>query len=276
MQWIQKCLDSLERSSVRPSVICIDNGSTDDTIGFVRSYFPKVRLVESSHNLGFGAANNMGFKVALAEGYDFVYLLNQDAWVGRDTIELLIKAFRPSYGVLSPIQNDAKGRLDKNFSKHCSRRLRVLKGIEADESLVVEVPFVMAAHWLLSRKAIETVGGFSPAFQQYGEDDNYLDRLHYHGLKCGVVPAAKAVHDRAGRKITRKARIKLKCVSTVVRVSDPNSILLLRKLSEPLRLISMGVKNFSGIPFQYIPVLTARYRELSDLRRESKKKRAFL
>lgn len=62
---------------------------------------------------------------------------------------------------------------------------------------IYEVSFVMAAHWLITRRCLETVGGFSPSFPHYGEDDNYLQRVNFWGLKVGIVPEAKAVHDRA-------------------------------------------------------------------------------
>lgn len=41
-------------------------------------------------------------------------------------------------------------------------------------------------------------------FTQYGEDNNYIERATYHGFKIGVVPSAKAIHDRANRSITKK------------------------------------------------------------------------
>jgi len=62
----------------------------------------------------------------------------------------------------------------------------------------------MAAHWLISRMCLLKVGGFSPTFTQYGEDNNYIERATYHGFKIGVVPSAKAIHDRANRSITKK------------------------------------------------------------------------
>ena len=78
----------------------------------------------------------------------------------------------------------------------------------------------MAAHWLVSRGALRKVGGFSPAFRQYGEDDNYIDRLHWHGFSCGVGPAASAVHDRSGRSLPKEGRMRLKCVAPVVKLSN--------------------------------------------------------
>ena len=275
-KWIRKCLNSVEGSSLPADVLLIDNGSTDGTLTLVRKEFPAVRILELEDNLGFGAANNRGLRIALDEGYPFAYLLNQDAWLEADTLERLVAAHKPEWGILSPMQLDARGRRDKRFDKQCSKYIDPALNGYHNDSLVVEVPFVMAAHWLLSRRAIETVGGFSPAFRQYGEDDNWIDRLHWHSLRCGVVPAARAVHDRAGRHPSREKRMELKCIATVVKVSDPNRNWTWMKVREVLELVGMGIKNFSKIPWKYIPVLRGRFPELARLRAESTKKGAFL
>ena len=275
-KWIRKSLNSVEASSLPADVLLIDNGSTDGTLTLVRKEFPAVRILEMEDNLGFGAANNRGLRIALDEGYPFAYLLNQDAWLEVDTLERLVAAHKPEWGILSPMQLDARGRRDKNFDKKCGKYIDPALSGYHNDSLVVEVPFVMAAHWLLSRRAIETVGGFSPAFRQYGEDDNWIDRLHWHSLRCGVVPAARAVHDRAGRRPSREKRMELKCIATVVKASDPNRNWTWMKIREVLELVGMGIKNFSRIPWKYIPVLRGRFPELARLRAESTKKGAFL
>ena len=276
LKWIQRCLRSVEKSSLPADVVVIDNGSTDGTLPLIRTDFPGTRIIETGENLGFGAANNIGLRIALEEGYEFVYLLNQDAWLEKDTLEKLIAAHKADWGVLSPMQMDARGRRDKRFDRKCGKFIDAALGGYHNDKLVVEVPFVMAAHWLLSRRAVETVGGFSPAFKQYGEDDNWLHRLHYHKLMCGVVPAAQAVHDRAGRRPSREKKMQLKCISTVVKVSDPNRSWRWMRIREVLELVGMGVKNFSTVPWHYIKELRARFPELKEYRDASLQKGAFL
>lgn len=281
MRWADRCLGSLLRSSLKPAVLVVDNGSSDGTREHVRSAFPEVRLECRPENPGFGAANNIGLRMALEEGFDFVYLMNQDAWVEEDTLELLAAAHRPEFGVLSPVQNTAEGAPDANFQRWCGSSLRRAGAQPGKTSMdavpgIVEVPFVMAAHWLVSRGALRKVGGFSPAFRQYGEDDNYIDRLHWHGFSCGVVPAASAVHDRSGRSLPKEGRMRLKCVAPVVKLSNPGGCLPLRLLAGPLELAAMSVKNLSAYPLRQIPALLRRYPELIRLRAASKAEGAFL
>ncbi len=276
LKWVKKCLKSVEKSSLPADVLLIDNGSTDGTLSLVRTDFPGTRILETGENLGFGAANNLGLRIALDEGYAFAYLLNQDAWLEKDTLEKLLAAHKREWGILSPEQLNAHGRRDRRFNKKCGKYLDAAKGGYHRDDQVVEVPFVMAAHWLLSRRAIETVGGFSPAFRQYGEDDNWIHRLHWHGMKCGVVPAAKAVHDRGGRRLPREKKMQLKCIATVVKASDPNRSWRWMQIREVLELVGMGIKNCSSVPWRFIPELKARYPELERLREVSKQKGAFL
>ena len=129
MRWADRCLGSLLRSSLKPAVLVVDNGSSDGTREHVRLAFPEVRLECRPENPGFGAANNIGLRMALEEGFDFVYLMNQDAWVEEDTLELLAAAHRPEFGVLSPVQNTAEGAPDANFQRWCGSSLR-LAGVQ--------------------------------------------------------------------------------------------------------------------------------------------------
>lgn len=266
MSWLQKCFSSLEASSHPCDVLVVDNGSTDGTVSALREQFPWVEVVEPGENLGFGAANNLGFKRAIERGYDYVYLLNQDAWLQKDTLAILLDAAQGFNGLLSPMQMSASGEMDANFARKCARYIYA-----AVDAPIVEVPFVMAAHWLLPVEVIKTVGGFSPAFKQYGEDDNYIDRLHYFDYEVAVVPAAKAVHDRANRKLNKAQRMRLKLVSTRVRLSRPWGIFFFRVLWEIVMLVATSVKNLSFEPIKAIPEIFRSLGEVSKYRKASKK-----
>jgi len=275
-QWLDRCLGSLVASEFRPDVLVIDNGSTDGTSDAVISYAQEhsdisLVLKEMNSNLGFASANNWGFEYALNENYDFVYLLNQDAWVAPDAIGHLVRASlgNPSFGVLSPLQmNPAMDMLDFNFAKY---NMFVPSHIEVSPSC-----FFPAAHWLIPAAALRKVGAFSPSFHHYGEDDNWMDRLHFHGLKAGVVPDAKAVHDRQDRRRTKQQRCIAKCLIPVIRLSNPSFTALIWVIWAPLWLIGCSVKNFSLIPMRSIPSLLRNYPVLFKNRSASKSIGAFL
>src|SRR6476469_8833405 len=104
-KWIDKCLGSVLNSTVPVRIIVVDNASSDDTPKKIRNGFPEVDLIESPFNSGVCKANNIGIKKAYDLGATHFFLLNQDAWVERDTIEKLVVHQRENreYAVLSPL-----------------------------------------------------------------------------------------------------------------------------------------------------------------------------
>ena len=212
MKWANRCFSSLEESSLRPDVYVVDNCSNDGTQEYVRNHYPSVTIVENRRNLGFGQANNIGLQFALDNGYDYVYLMNQDAWVMPDTLSELVRLMEahPDYGILSPMQMESNGNnLDNNFASLTLGRLQYSPKIINDMYFervedVYEVSFVMASHWMISASCLRKTGGFSPTFHHYGEDNNYIQRAQIHDFKAGIAPGVHAIHDREYRQKTKK------------------------------------------------------------------------
>lgn len=278
MKWLDRCLGSVALSKEPSDVFVVDNCSTDGTPEYISEHFPQARLHVSSVNLGFGKANNLGMKYALKAGYEYVYLLNQDAWLMPETLGLLIDAMESdrAIGIISPMQMTADmERPDYRFEKWCPRR--ALKDVQRRRSgKVYDVEFVMAAHWLISRECLENVGGFSPAFTHYGEDDNYVHRAQAKGYKVSVHSGALAVHDRDDRPMSKESAMRLKCVASVVKISNPRNSLWFRMMFQPLELLAISIRYWSGYVFRYIFTLIGSYRRLAHLRAISLDDRAFL
>lgn len=209
LKWVDQCLGSLDKSVCPLRTIVIDNASTDGTPAYIREKFPEARLIPNRKNLGFGPANNLGIKKAVEDGAEYVFLLNQDAWIDPDTIATLagVQQKHPEFGILSPMHlNAARTALDSSFAHYLAPEF--CPDIYSDIYLggaksVYETEFVNAAAWLISRDCIHKVGLFDPLFPHYGEDRNYCQRVQYHGYKAGICPAARIVHDRGERKGVR-------------------------------------------------------------------------
>jgi GT2 family glycosyltransferase len=190
-RWIDKNITALLQSAYPVHIIAVDNQSTDNSVALLRQY-PQVDVVETGANLGFGKANNIGMKKALDEGADYLFLLNQDAWVFEDTVGKLVERLEGEtlMGILSPMHFSGDGEtLDASFETYYSR------ATSKNNQLAV-VPFVNAAAWMLPRHCVEKVGYFEPLFSHYGEDRNYTDRVAYHKLLIGIDETCKIVHDR--------------------------------------------------------------------------------
>lgn len=186
--------------------LVVDDGSTDGTPQIIKEQFTEVEIIQLETNMGFGAANNIGIKKAYHYGADYVFLLNQDAWLEISTIEKIISAHKkqPEYDIVSPVHLNAKGTaLDYGFSCYISPEN--CKGLYSDVFVrnnidrIYDTTFVNAAGWLLTLNCITKIGGFNPSFYQYAEDSNYLQRVQYFGLKFGVYPNCCIFHDREYR-----------------------------------------------------------------------------
>ena len=198
-RWIDRCLGSLRLSTHPIDILVIDNGSQDDTVQILTQNYPEVLLIQNHENLGFGHANNIGMQWALQNGYDAVFLLNQDAWIAPDTIETLSYLITkyPQYGVISPVHLTGKGGkdLDHGFATYVGYRR---KEMLPDEEIVTAA-FINAAFWMIPTQVLRKIGGFSPLFYHYGEDKDFVNRLAFHNYLIGYSPLVTGCHDRENR-----------------------------------------------------------------------------
>lgn len=265
-KWIFKCLQSIYHSDIMATPIVVDNNSSDDTLSIIRTEFPKTTIVETHANFGFGKANNIGIKMAMDRGADYIYLLNQDAWVKKNTFSLLIDimARHPEYGIVSPIHLTGNGcNVDANFYSLSLARNEVpdiLNDYITNKLKdIYDTYFVMAAHWMLSRSTIEKIGYFSSAFPHYGEDANYIQRVHYWGLKVGVVPKAFAYHDREFRKDPPKKQVYRQYIIFLTRFHDIYGTHWGMRLLWIARILAHMIK-IKDAPIRYkIKMLTKAY-----------------
>ena len=204
--WIDLCLSSVYASTIPSTVVVIDNNSSDNTTEIIESKFPQVVLIKKHENLGFGKANNVGFMYALENKFDYVFLLNQDAWIETDMLEKLIVAAENSqdFGIISPVHLSSDGTsLDHGFADYSN--IKTIDQLPQPSNKLVELPFVNAAFWLLPIETVKNIGGFSPLFFHYGEDRNYILRTTFHNYKIGYLPNAFATHDRQNREVSTSA-----------------------------------------------------------------------
>lgn len=244
MQWLERCLSSIPAWA---DVYAFDNDSTDGSADFVKAHYPKAKLVRSAENLGFSRPNNLGMQWAIDHGYDYVYLMNSDAWLEAGALEKLVTASEahPQYGVLSPLQmTDGYKELDKQFAKRCP----VVAGHD-----VYDVRRVMAAHWLVPVAVIKRIGFFAEElFPHWGQDDEWCQRLYFYGLKVGVVEEARGVHDRAYRQDPVETLVKRNYYTgSLVRLCNPaRSIFLTFLFILPFTFVK-ALKYRSLLPFKY-------------------------
>ncbi|MBO4738017.1 MAG: glycosyltransferase family 2 protein [Bacteroidales bacterium] len=262
-RWYDRCLGSLRNSEVPIETIVIDNASTDGTIEYIKKHFSSTIIIESNDNLGFAKANNIGIRYALDHDADYVFLLNQDAWIEKDTLTKLVQTFKDNenVGIVSPIhlKGDYSG-LDIGFTKYMSTDF-VSDAYMGNFKNSYYVNSVNAAAWLIKTETIRKVGGFDTLlFVHYGEDDNYCQRIKYHGFKIAVCTNATICHDRECRKgndDNDPGRLIFNVKSEVLRMKkiygDINMEVDLDKLIKKERLYMFGASlclKFSSVKYR--------------------------
>lgn len=199
------CVASLSRSeAVALSVIVVDNASTDATVERLRSSGLPVTLLQTGANLGYAAGNNVGIAHALAEGAEFVFVVNDDTEVAPDLLSALVGALTADPGaaaaaptILHERPHDviwwAGGnfRVARALALHegygTSATARPSHGARAVESLC-------GCGVLFRRAALEALGAFRADYFMYGEDVEWSLRARRAGWRLLHVPQARMVH----------------------------------------------------------------------------------
>jgi GT2 family glycosyltransferase/glycosyltransferase involved in cell wall biosynthesis len=119
---IPSILKAIHKDGRPHELIVVDNASTDGSVEYLAKYFPEVRVVPLSSNLGFAEGNNAGVQAARN---DVVILLNNDMIVDPGFIGPLINGFGPqTFAVTSQIylQDPARKREETGKTTAVFRR----------------------------------------------------------------------------------------------------------------------------------------------------------
>ncbi len=181
------------------TTLVIDNGSTDDTLEWLREHWPAVRVVALTENVGVTTALN----VCLTAGdSELVALLNNDVELDPDCIGELVRALdeHPDAGSACAklIDYHDRTRLDGAgdvflWTGEAHRRGQG----DPDEGQYDEPQEVFGACGgaaLYRRTALERVGLFDERLYAIKEDVDWAFRARLAGFSCRYVPSAVAYH----------------------------------------------------------------------------------
>lgn len=201
-----QCLESLQKQTYRDfEIILLDDASTNDSVVQLQKHLTdNTVFLPQEANIGFAAANNVGMRRALADGCDWVLLLNNDTVAAPDFLETLLRETPagavscPKMLFLNPPDEIwfAGGELDRATGK-----VKHLGGHEKDGPAFAEkkqVSFITFCCVLLPRPVIEQVGFLDETLFMYCEDVDYCIRLADAGVPLWFLPDAKIWHKAGG------------------------------------------------------------------------------
>jgi GT2 family glycosyltransferase len=191
-------------------VFVVDNGSSDDSVNFVRSEFPQVNLIEFSVNYGFARGYFNALQQIEAKYY---VLLNSDVEVTRGWLEPMVRAMEadPNLGACMPKMRDynnrayfeyagaAGGFIDILGYPFC--RGRLLNNVEADAGQYDDerdIFWASGACMFLRASAYERTGGLDGDFFAHMEEIDLCWRLRRLGFGIRIIPASTVYHVGGG------------------------------------------------------------------------------
>ena len=191
-------------------IVVADNASTDDSVAFMKSHFPEIRLIENESNGGFATGYNVALRQIEAQYY---VLLNSDIEVAPNWIEPVIAlmdadaqiaACQPK--ILSYYEKEkfeyagaSGGFIDKYGYPFC--RGRVFQNLETDEGQYddpMEVFWATGACMFVRADLYHQIGGLDDSFFAHMEEIDLCWRLKNAGYKVFCCPQSKVYHIGGG------------------------------------------------------------------------------
>jgi N-acetylglucosaminyl-diphospho-decaprenol L-rhamnosyltransferase len=202
----------LASSGLSADVYVVDNASTDGSAIAIADEFPKVKLIISKDNLGFGGGNNLAITqiISAPQKPNAVYLLNSDTithpGATRALYDYLLSA--PRIGLVGAGLTYADGRYQHSaFDFPGLRQLWVeffptpgrmiegrFNGRHPQHEQPFPVDFVLGATMMLRPEVIEQTGMFDERYFMYCEEIDWAWRIHDANWEVWCVPTAHITH----------------------------------------------------------------------------------
>jgi len=202
---LEDCLESLHRHppAATHQIVVIDNASSDGRVEAVQARWPGVHVITLPRNVGFGSANNHGFRASHSTN---VLVLNSDTLATPGAIDALLKALDelPGAAVVGPRLVNASGEPEISYGRMMGPlselRQKALSGLgSADRirrmtSSVHEADWVSGACLLVRRTVAEAAGLFDERYFMYCEDVDFCAAVRAGGGRVYFTPAAEVIH----------------------------------------------------------------------------------
>ncbi|MDD5415976.1 MAG: glycosyltransferase family 2 protein [Candidatus Daviesbacteria bacterium] len=216
----RRCLIKLEQAKSycekrlgnKIEVIVLDNGSSDGSVGLIKSEYPRVKLIISKENLGFSKGNNVCLRQSK---YPYILLLNSDVYVEEESLYKALAYFRVNLncdslgarlnyasGELQPSCGNLPTPLNIFFWIFGLSLIPFINRLAASFhprdrkffSKAHQVGWVMGAFFMLKREIYSKVGGFDENLFMHMEEVEWCKRIKDAKFKIWYVPRIEVVH----------------------------------------------------------------------------------
>ncbi len=207
---IRECLQGIVQMPLNVEVIVVDNASSDETAQIIAAEFPSIKLIVNEKNLGFGAANNLGFK---ASSGAVIVLVNPDLILTSEAVSTLMEYLEahPDVGIVGPRTHDSDGTIALTARAPYTpfRILAKYWGLDRFvpslvyghyQTLAKNAVKAFDAAWLqgsclaMRREDYQQLSGFDEGFFLFAEDTDLCERALLLGKRIVYLPDANVTH----------------------------------------------------------------------------------
>lgn len=209
--YLNDCFSSLRKSNYpNLEIIMVDNGSTDDSVTFVESNYPEVKIIRSETNLSYSGGNNLGIRQATGE---YIILLNNDTRVTPGWIDPLLDSFKSDSHVAAcqpkilsmsdPAMFEYAGAAGGFMDRlgYPFLRGRIFDTLEKDTGQyddVVDLFWTSGAAMAIRKQVLDETGLLDEDFVLHMEEIDLCWRMHLLGYRLSIRPEAKVYHYGGG------------------------------------------------------------------------------
>ena len=192
MAYLPKCLELLRHASHPHTVIVVDDGSNDGTVGYVKNQ-PDAVLLQTKGGLGYGGTMNAGFRYALDRQFDYCLTYGADVeapaqdkgWLGR----LVAKAESDQQiGIVAAKLLYPDGRL-QSIGMRLGEDAKPVLAKEGEEPFFL--PYSCA---LIKKQVLQDIGLLDEQYYLYYEDVDHCAAARWRGWKLAAEPGVVLVH----------------------------------------------------------------------------------
>nr|WP_199162308.1 glycosyltransferase family 2 protein [Elizabethkingia sp. ASV34] len=257
--WLEKFLPNVLENSQSGEVYVIDNASTDDSVAYISSRFPSVKIVINQQNHGFAGGYNEGLKQIHADIY---CLLNSDVEVTPGWLDPVAALFEknPDIAAIQPKVLDYNrknffefagaggGLIDNLGYPYC--RGRVFENVEEDKGQYndeTEIFWASGCCLFIRSEDFWKQNGFDARFFAHQEEIDLCWRLKNSGRKIYYTGKSAIYHVGGGTLQKQNPR------KTYLNIRNNLSMMLKNLPSDKLYLIfiRLCLDGIAGIYFMF-------------------------
>lgn len=180
--YIIDCLNSVIYQTYKNiEIICIDDGSTDNTLNLLKKFkneYPSILSVISTRNQGAPAARNLGLKRAVG---DYIQFLDADDVIAADKFEKQIVGFNQDVDVV------VSDRVQKNYNLTQVINTYFFKDIEINPLETAIKKVITTCNPLYKKQIVMELKGYDEKLSS-AQDWDFHIRLVLAGYKIKYIP----------------------------------------------------------------------------------------